>query len=407
MYDISWANQPTLQSVTWDGARQRVSSPVRTALEKVLSALDGSVLTREECLALASCSGDDLFGLVVAANQLRRQLVGDVVSYVVTRNINFTNVCFVGCKFCAFSVGPRDDTAYFLPLDEVAQKCREAEQWGATEVCIQGGLPRNLPPFYYRDILRAVKSATPKMHAHAFSPMEMVYGVELTGMPLREYLSMLKENGLDTLPGTAAEILDDRVRHILSANKLSTAQWCEVIETAHDCGIRSTSTLMYGHAETHEHWVNQLMLLREIQSRTGGFSEFVPLGFIHDNTLLFAQGLARSGATLQEHLKMHALARVMLAGSIDHIQVSWVKLGREVSQLSLLAGADDYGGTLFEESISRLAGATAGQYISTAEFQQRILELGRIPAQRNTLYSKYSYPAQSPSVEPAAVGGKA
>src|ERR1039458_1478848 len=407
MYDISWANQRTLQSMTWDDAQQRVSSPVRTALEKVLSSVDGSALTREECLALAACSGNDLFGLVVAANEVRRQLVGDVVSYVVTRNINFTNVCFVGCKFCAFSVGPRDDTAYFLSLDEVAQKCREAEQWGATEVCIQGGLPHNLPPFYYRDILRAVKSATPKMHAHAFSPMEMVYGVELTGMRSEEHTSELQGNGLDTLPGTAAEILDDRVRHILSANKLSTAQWCEVIETAHDCGIRSTSTMMYGHAETHEHWVNQLVLLREVQSRTGGFTEFVPLGFIHDNTLLCAQGLGRAGATLAEHLKVHALARVILAGSINHVQVSWVKLGREVSQLSLLAGADDYGGTLFEESISRLAGATAGQYISTAEFQERILELRRIPAQRNTLYTKYSYPAPSATAEPEAVGGNA
>jgi CofH subfamily radical SAM domain protein len=203
---------------------------------------------------------------------------------------------------------------------------------------------------------------------------------------------MLKENGLDTLPGTAAEILDDSVRHVLSANKLSTAQWCEVIETAHECGIRSTSTMMYGHAETHEHWVDQMLLLRQIQSRTGGFTEFVPLGFIHDNTLLFAQGLARAGATLAEHLRVHALARVILAGSIDHIQVSWVKLGREISQVSLLAGADDYGGTLFEESISRLAGATAGQCISTTGFQERILELGRVPAQRSTLYSKYEYP---------------
>jgi FO synthase len=404
MHDISWAKQQTLQNTSWDDVRQRVGPPLRTALEKVLASLDGGVLTRKECLTLAHCNGDDLFGLVVGANELRRQLVGDVVSYVVTRNINFTNVCFVGCKFCAFSVGPRDETAYFLSLDEVAQKSREAEAWGATEVCIQGGLPRNLPPFYYRDILRAVKSATPKMHAHAFSPMEMVYGVELTGMPLREYLLMLKQNGLDTLPGTAAEILDDSVRHVLSANKLSTAQWCEVIETAHQCGIRSTSTMMYGHAETPEHWVNQLLLLRQMQSRTGGFTEFVPLGFIHDNTLLFAQGLARAGATLDEHLKVHALARVMLAGSIQHIQVSWVKLGREVSQLSLLAGADDYGGTLFEENISRLAGATAGQYISMAEFQERILELGRVPAQRNTLYTKYSYPAQSAAAEPVAVG---
>ena len=199
--------------------------------------------------------------------------------------------------------------------------------------------------------------------------MEMLYGVELTGMPVREYLLMLKDNGLDTLPGTAAEILDDNVRHVLSRNKLSVAQWREIIETAHQCGIRSTSTMMYGHSETPEHWVNQMLLLREIQSRTGGFTEFVPLGFIHDNTLLFAQGLARAGATLEEHLKVHALARVMLAGSIDHIQVSWVKLGREVSQLALLAGADDYGGTLFEENISRLAGATAGSTFPPTNFR--------------------------------------
>ena len=382
--------------------QRRASAPLRAALEKVLASLDGASLTRDECLLLASATGDDLFGLTVAANEIRKQLVGDVISYVVTRNINFTNVCFVGCKFCAFGVGPHNETAYFLSLDEVAHKCREAEQWGATEVCIQGGLPRDLPPYYYRDILRAVKSATPKMHAHAFSPMEMVYGVELTGMPIREYLLMLKANGLDTLPGTAAEILDDSVRHVLSRNKLSVAQWREVIETAHQCGIRSTSTMMYGHSETPEHWVNQLLLLREIQSRTGGFTEFVPLGFIHDNTLLFAQGLARSGATLAEHVKVHALARIMLAGSINHIQVSWVKLGREVSQLVLLAGADDYGGTLFEENISRLAGSTAGQYTSTAEFQKRILELGRIPAQRNTLYTQYTYPAPEP--EPLRAG---
>ncbi len=380
---------------------------MRTALENVLTNLDGGVLIREQCLPLANCAGDDLFGLIVAANEIRRRLVGDVVSYVVTRNINFTNVCFVGCKFCAFGVGPNHETAYFLSLDEVAQKSREAEEWGATEVCIQGGLPRDLPPFYYRDILRAVKSATPKMHCHAFSPMEMVYGVELTGMPIREYLLMLKENGLDTLPGTAAEILDDNVRHVLSRNKLSTARWREVIETAHQCGIRSTSTMMYGHRETPEHWVNQLLLLREIQSRTGGFTEFVPLGFIHDNTLLFAQGLARAGATLEEHLKVHALARVMLAGAINHIQVSWVKLGREVSQLMLLAGADDYGGTLFEENISRLAGATAGQYVSAAEFQERILELGRIPAQRNTVYTKYIYPMPPDSKPGLAADGAA
>src|SRR5271165_6642889 len=407
MKDLNWCNRKTLQENSWNDVCHLVSPAVRTALEKVSESLDGAVLNREECNLLAHATGNDLYGLVVAANEIRQRLVGDVISYVVTRNINFTNVCFVGCKFCAFSVAPRDQTAYFLTPEEVGEKSREAESWGATEVCIQGGLPRNLPPFYYRDVLRAVKSATPKMHAHAFSPMEMMYGVELTGMPIREYLLILKANGLDTLPGTAAEILDDSVRMVLSRNKLTTGQWCEVIETAHQCGIRSTSTMMYGHMETPEHWVNQLLLLREIQSRTGGFTEFVPLGFIHDNTLLYAQGLSRAGATLEEHLKVHALARIVLAGSINHVQVSWVKLGREVSQLMLLAGADDYGGTLFEESISRLAGARAGQYISTAEFQERILELGRTPAHRNTLYTKYTYPMQSSAPEPVVAGGAA
>ena len=405
MQALWWCNRQTLQGSSWADVQRCVSSRVRVTVDKVLTTLDGGVLSRDECLLLANCDGDDLFGLVVAANEVRQRLVGDVISYVVTRNINFTNICFVGCKFCAFSVGPRDETAYFLSLGEVGDKCREAEGWGATEVCIQGGLPRNLPPFYYRDILRAVKSATPKMHAHAFSPMEMVYGAELTGMPIQEYLLMLQANGLDTLPGTAAEILDDSVRHVLSRNKLSSAQWREVIETAHQCGIHSTSTMMYGHSETTEHWVNQMLLFREIQSHTGGFTEFVPLGFIHENTLLFAQGLARSGGTLAEHLKVHALARVILAGSINHIQVSWVKLGREISQLSLLAGADDYGGTLFEENISRLAGSTAGQYTSTGEFQERILELGRVPAQRNTLYTQYTYPVQQSVGEPVTAGG--
>ncbi|MGB8734042.1 MAG: 5-amino-6-(D-ribitylamino)uracil--L-tyrosine 4-hydroxyphenyl transferase CofH, partial [Candidatus Sulfotelmatobacter sp.] len=291
-------------------------------------------------------------------------------------------------KFCAFSRGPRESDTYFLSPEEVALKAIEASQLGATEVCIQGGLPHGLPPFYYRDILRAVKNAIPGMHIHAFSPMEIIYGVELTGMPLADYLSMLRDNGLGTLPGTAAEILDDEIRHILSANKLTTAQWIEVIRTAHRRGIRSTSTMMYGHTETPEHWVHQMLLLRDIQRETGGFTEFVPLGFVHQNTLLFHQGLARSGPTLAEHLKVHALARLLLAGSINNIQVSWVKLNRRLSQLCLHAGASDYGGTLMEENISREAGATAGQYTSPENFQSLILETGRIPAERNTTYTR-------------------
>lgn len=407
MQSLNWCNLHTLQESSWHDVQHSVSRPVRSALEEVLTSLDGGVLSRDQCNLLANTTGVDLFGLAVAANEIRQRLVGDVISYVVTRNINFTNVCFVGCKFCAFSVGPRDQTAYFLSPEEVGAKAREAASWGATEVCIQGGLPRNLPPFYYRDVLRAVKAAVPRMHAHAFSPMEMAYGLELTGMSTREYVMMLKENGLDTLPGTAAEILDDSVRLVLSRNKLSTAQWCEIITTAHECGIRSTSTMMYGHRETPEQWVSQMLLLRSIQSRTGGFTEFVPLGFIHDNTLLYEQGLARSGGTLEEHIKVHALARVLLAGSINHIQVSWVKLGRDVSQLAMLTGADDYGGTLFEENISRLAGATAGQYVSVDEFQGRIRELGRIPAQRNTTYTRYFDREATTSVEPVAAGGVA
>jgi 7,8-didemethyl-8-hydroxy-5-deazariboflavin synthase CofH subunit len=375
-------------SLEWTEIEPRLAPEVRAALETVLTTQDGASLSREQALLLANCEADDLLGLLVASNELRAELSGNLVTYVVNRNINFTNICFVGCKFCAFSRGPREHDTYFLSLDQVAQKAVEAWELGATEVCIQGGLPHDLPPFYYRDILRTVKIAVPKMHCHAFSPMEIVYGVELTGMPLADYLKMLRDNGLDTLPGTAAEILDDEVRAILSRNKLSTAQWREVITTAHRLGIRSTSTLMYGHVETPEHWLNQILMFRDIQNETRGFTEFVPLGFVHQNTLLFHQGLARSGPTLAEHLKIHALARILLAGSINNIQVSWVKLNRKLSQLCLQAGANDYGGTLMEENISREAGATAGQYTSPEEFQSLILEAGRIPAERNTTYSQ-------------------
>ena len=290
----SWVAQlEQFPSLTWDDCAPHASTAVRESLEQVLESHDGAYLTDEERYRLAHAEGADLLALLVAANDLRRELAGNIVSYVVNRNINFTNICFVGCKFCAFSRGPREADSYFHSLEDMARKAKEAWDVGATEVCIQGGLSRGLPPFYYRDILRAIKKEVPGMHIHAFSPMEIVYGVELTGMPLRDYLTMLRDNGMDTLPGTAAEILDDEIRHVLSRNKLSTAQWQEVIRTAHACGIPSTSTLMYGHMETPDHWVRQLMLLCSIQKETGGFTEFVPLGFVHQNTLLFQQGLAR------------------------------------------------------------------------------------------------------------------
>ena len=397
---LSAAELESFHEPDWRDLEPRLSAGVRGALETLLEAEDGGAIPFDQQRLLAYAEGDDLLGIFCAADRLRQRLVGEVVTYVVNRNINFTNICFVGCKFCAFSRGPREADAYFLSLQEVAQRTLEARERGATEVCIQGGLPHGLPRFYYRDILRAVKAAVPDMHTHAFSPMEIVYGVELTGMPLREYLLMLKDAGLDTLPGTAAEILDDDVRFVLSRNKLRTEQWREVITTAHQCGIRTTSTLMYGHIETPDHWLAQLRLLRHIQTETGGFTEFVPLGFVHQNTLLYQQGIARPGPRLEEHLKIHALARLLLAGSIRNVQVSWVKLDRAVAQLCLRAGANDYGGTLMEENISRLAGATSGQYLSPEEFHERIREVGRIPAERNTTYTKVTVPGGTAPLRP-------
>jgi 7,8-didemethyl-8-hydroxy-5-deazariboflavin synthase CofH subunit len=394
-------------ALTWDEIAPQASVAIRTALERTLETQDGACLTDEERYALANCDGPncngaDLPALLVAADTLRRDLAGNLVSYVVNRNINFTNICFVGCKFCAFSRGPREADSYFHSLEDMGRKSKEAWELGATEVCIQGGLPHGLPPFYYRDILRAVKNAVPDMHIHAFSPMEIVYGVELTGMSLRDYLMMLRDNGLDTLPGTAAEILDDEVRHVLSRNKLSSAQWQEVIRTAHQCGIRKHFDAdVWAHGNARSLGAAAEFAFRQIQSETGGFTEFVPLGFVHQNTLLFQQGLARTGPTLAEHLKIHALARILLAGSIHNIQVSWVKLNRRLSQLCLHAGANDYGGTLMEENISREAGATAGQYTSPEDFQALIQEIGRIPAERNTKYSrmKIKLPVESISSE--------
>src|SRR5882724_11990046 len=354
--------------------------------EILCSAASGAELTFEQGLVLATAEGAELEALVAAADRLRRETVGDAITYVVNRNINFTNVCFVGCSFCGFGRGPGASDAYSLSFEEVVRRAREAWDRGATEVCVQGGLPRDLDGFFYRDLLRAVKHAIPGMHVHAFSPMEIDYGVLKTGMPLRDYLQMMKDEGLGSIPGTAAEILDDRVRKELSPNKLPAARWVEIVTTAHELGIPTTSTMMYGHVEEPADWVRHILLLRAIQKRTGGFTEFVPLGFIHENTRLFKHGGARPGAKREEHLRVHALARVLLHGAIKNLQVSWVKLGFETSLACLQAGANDFSGTLMEENISKAAGATFGEYVSPRDFRRMIRSIGRLPAERTTTY---------------------
>ncbi|MGA9773157.1 MAG: 5-amino-6-(D-ribitylamino)uracil--L-tyrosine 4-hydroxyphenyl transferase CofH [Blastocatellia bacterium] len=378
-----------LNEIQWDVAG-RLDALLREidpgVARTIETALSGRELGFEAGMLLARTTGAEMEALVLAADRVRRERVGDVITYVINRNINFTNICFVGCRFCAFSRAPRERDAYFHSFEEMGRRASEAWEMGAREVCVQGGLPRDLDPYYYRDLLRAIKQATPEMHIHAFSPMEVVYGVELTKMALADYLAMLKEAGLGTLPGTAAEILDDDVRHQIERIKLRVSEWLDVIKTAHRLGIRTTSTMMYGHMETEEHWVRHLMLLRDVQKETGGFTEFVPLGFVHEFTQLYRSGDARPGPTVAEHLKVHALARLMLQGWIDNIQVSWVKMSREVTQACLRAGANDYGGTLINENISREAGSKSGQHLSPEEFHERIRELDRTPAERTTLY---------------------
>jgi 7,8-didemethyl-8-hydroxy-5-deazariboflavin synthase CofH subunit len=358
-------------------------SDVREYLD---AARAGTELTFEQGLRLATAEGAALEALIAVADALRREAVGETVTYVVNRNINFTNVCFVGCSFCGFGKGPSAPDAYSLSPEDVVRKARDAADQGATEVCIQGGLPRDLDGFFYRDILRAIKHALPSMHVHAFSPMEISYGVDKTGMPLRDYLRMMKDEGLGSIPGTAAEILDDRVRQELSPNKLPVARWIEIITAAHELGIPTTSTMMYGHVEEPADWVRHILLLRSIQKRTGGFTEFVPLGFIHEKTRLYKHGGARAGAGREEHLRVHALSRVLLHGAIKNVQVSWVKLGFDISLACLKAGANDFGGTLMEESISKAAGANFGEYVSPEEFRRMIHSIGRVAAERSTTY---------------------
>ncbi len=349
-------------------------------------ALEGIRPSVDEGAHLLTLRDNELSALVAAADEIRREDVGEVVTYVVNRNINWTNICFVGCKFCAFARYKNDEDAYERPMSAVLDKVQDAIDRDATEVCMQGGINPEMDGEGYFDILESIRARFPKIHIHAYSPMEIQYGARRMGMDYPEYIGILKEKGLDTIPGTAAEILDDEVREILSHKKLDVATWIRIIKTAHSLDIPTTSTVMYGHLETPMHIARHIDILREIQKDTGGFTEFVPLRFIWQNTQLYAEGRVAPIPQGQLDLAVYATSRLMLRGLIDNLQTSWVKLGHELSTLTLAAGCNDLGGTLMEESISREAGADAGEYTSVEELEAMIRRMGRIPRQRNTVY---------------------
>jgi len=383
----------------------QVSPEVADTLD---AALEGRELSPAQAARLLRAEHADLHALMACADLARREDAGDDVSFVVNRNVNFTNVCYVGCSFCGFSRHREDPDAYDRSLDEILGKCRDAIERGATEVCIQGGIHPEKDHRHYRAILEAVRSAFPELHIHAFSPEEIDWGHRKSGMPLDAYLLWLKDAGLGTLPGTAAEILDDDVRRVLSPNKLRKARWVEIVTTAHRVGFRTTSTLMYGHIESAEHVAAHLELLRGIQKETGGFTEFVPLGFIHERNRLFRHLGSRPGSSTPEDLRLVAVARLFLRPWIRNVQVSWVKMGPKLAQMGLMAGANDFGGTLMEESISRESGADHGENLPPEEIRRLIREVGRVPVERSTSYRvlrRFDDPAlDPPSREPGAAG---
>ncbi|MGW0022797.1 bifunctional FO biosynthesis protein CofGH [Rhodococcus sp. NPDC003383] len=381
----------------WETVREQVlalgaSAPVRVDTD-VLAALrsaerDPAGCSDAEYLALATADGPGLEAVVALADALRRDTVGDDVTYVVNRNINFTNICYTGCRFCAFAQRKGDADAFTLSTSEVADRAWEAHVAGATEVCMQGGIDPELPVTGYADLVRAVKERVPTMHVHAFSPMEIANGVARSGISTRDWLIELREAGLDTIPGTAAEILDDEVRWVLTKGKLPTAEWIDVVTTAHEVGLRSSSTMMYGHVDQPHHWVGHLNVLRGIQDRTGGFTEFVLLPFVHQSSPLYLAGASRPGPTMRDNRAAHALARIMLHGRIDNIQTSWVKLGVAGTQAMLQGGANDLGGTLMEETISRMAGSQHGSEKTVAELVAIAEGIGRPARQRTTAYAR-------------------
>ncbi|MEV6365915.1 bifunctional FO biosynthesis protein CofGH [Micromonospora musae] len=340
----------------------------------------------DAALALFGADGPALDELCRIADDARRSAVGDDVTYVVNRNINFTNVCYVGCRFCAFAQRERDADAYRLSVDQVADRAEEAWAAGATEVCLQGGIDPKMPVTGYADIVRAIKARVPEMHVHAFSPMEIVTAAAKAGVPVREWLTQLREAGLDTIPGTAAEILDDDVRWVLTKGKLPAAAWVEVVSTAHELGIRSSSTMMYGHVDHPAQWLAHFRVLAGVQDRTGGFTEFVALPFVHTNAPIYLAGIARPGPTWRENRVVHAMARLLLHGRIDNIQCSWVKLGDAGTVAMLQGGCNDLGGTLMEETISRMAGSANGSARTEEQLRAIAVAAGRPPRRRTTAY---------------------
>jgi FO synthase len=370
---------------------ERLDRDLKRALAKAAAHRPDDI-TDTEAVALFEAEGPALEALARTADDLRAEAVGDEVTYVVNRNVNFTNVCYTGCRFCAFAQREIDPESYTLSLTEVADRVEEAWAYGATEVCMQGGLHPSLPGDFYFLLLDAVKARVPDIHIHAFSPMEVLNGATRLGISFREFLEECRRRGLGSIPGTAAEILDDDVRWVLTKGKLPADVWEEIVTTAHGVGLRSSSTIMYGHVDAPPHWVSHVRRLARIQDRTGGFTEFVPLPFVHQNAPIYLAGKARPGSTNDEDRRMHAVARVLLDGRIPNVQVSWVKLGVEASKVMLRGGANDFGGTLMEETISRMAGAEWGIRMEPHQFVDAIKDVGRVPVQRTTTYDRATTP---------------
>jgi 7,8-didemethyl-8-hydroxy-5-deazariboflavin synthase CofH subunit len=365
-----------------------VSRPTAEILDRALSGHDLSI---DAAAYLFDAAGSDLLAMIAAADALRARTVGDVVTYVINRNINFTNVCVKACGFCAFSRGHLAEEGYFLPVEEIIRRASEAYELGATEVCVQAGLAPGMDGWHYVKLCRALKQALPDLHIHGFSPEEVLYGSTLTGVTIRDYLLALKDAGVGSLPGTSAEVLVDEIRQRVSPGRIATSQWIDLIQTAHEVGIKTTSTIMYGYIESSLDKAVHLNILREIQKRTGGITEFVPLSFVYEEAPMFHRKLLaglRHGASGAEVMKMYAVSRLMLNNYVPNLQVSWVKEGPKLSQIALLAGANDFGGTLINESISTAAGAAYGQLMKPSGFRDMIREMGRIPAERSTTYQK-------------------